>query len=535
MPLKDLPNEIFLNIFQNFDDVLDYISVATCCKKFQKLVKQLVVVIGDGPIQTSTFKHITDTYIQLNIGNANELSSFKPLIEKYKHIIFEYGAYSGVYLHKFIGFLSEVKDPNSKITELVLNTNATRHTIAMSRILDEVRKSPFSYLFEVHRTIFLNESDKGFLLPTDYREVEHFQSLVCVARTYNINSVKILPLVSVIKNPNYSLVLHASKLEKMQGCFSFQENLSISNENGRIKTFCDNSTLPNIEVIGGISMSKKISLKFLEKFTKLRELSLIFNKDFDRIEQRNESVNLPSLEFLKVSGVSIVLYNMNLTNLKELEIEVFSSSIQKPEFLIGNLNLPNLNSLSLRIPLSCSRSMSSILNDFKNELSFIEKLLINGDLRTGDFHELSLENVRTCIFRGNLYTDTEIGFEDIGELPNRVNSLYYLEISNLYNFQNLFFFLDTTFSRLETVVLVLDFKHLNLNFNYVFEKNKFSVLKHLNITTNELLNDTAFDIKKKLKITIDIPTLLTLHSSRILLEHCIHWVSENNIVQITTT
>jgi hypothetical protein len=177
--LKDLPTEILSLILEKLDDVLDFISVATTCKKLQGVVKTLVVSTGDSPEQHSTFKHITSEYVHIDATDDNVLSHYKPKLRKYRHFIFEYSYHDGKHIGKYTEIINRVKSfRSSRITELILNKDATRQTLTIHNVSD-IRMSTTHYIYDVIRTIYLNGADQGLLEQGAYTGNEKiYESLV---------------------------------------------------------------------------------------------------------------------------------------------------------------------------------------------------------------------------------------------------------------------------------------------------------------------------------------------------------------------
>jgi hypothetical protein len=299
------------------------------------------------------------------------------------------------------------------------------------------------------------------------------------------------------------------------------------------------SDLRELRILQTVTLRRGFDLRIFEKHKHLEYLNLdFFALDLEHLTTIKYDINLRALKHIKFSGGPVQLYNMNLPSLESLELQVFGSTdpLNTPPILIGNLKMPKLREVTLKIAQSCKISLESVMRKLGPDFLQIRSLTVIGKINTGDFSSIRMPNLTSIILRGCVPCDIESGFQDLSKNDALVDvKLEQMEISNLYNFQNLVFFADYSFTTLKTLHLTFDFRHLNLGFNYLLDRYKLPKVETLELKVNEFLDHSNFDLKSLLTIRLNLPGLKKLVASNILLDYCICWLSDTEKVTIVSS
>lgn len=91
MNILDLPIELQLQIVGQLDDLFEYLRLARVCKRFQSLVKSIVLVLSDLPHPSPLFKSILKDHVQIKLGAQTLVhSELKSSIRSHQYFVFEF-------------------------------------------------------------------------------------------------------------------------------------------------------------------------------------------------------------------------------------------------------------------------------------------------------------------------------------------------------------------------------------------------------------------------------------------------------------
>lgn len=502
MNILDLPIELQLQIVGQLDDVFEYLRLARVCKRFQSLVKSIVLVLSDLPHPSPLFKSILKDHVQIKLDAQTLVhSELKSSIRSHQYFVFEFfGMNLTQLMESYICLIADYKPKVfQKIDVVIMNQNAA---LTSKSIIFDPRSFVPEKLSQVSRTIFAYDSDKALNVSAPEGLVGRNESMMLMSNAYYMDNVEYLPQLYVYASPRYNFKIMSPSLKVLSGITNVNDRLP------RLPTlfyFLHYSSIPNLEVLTGLGIESGMDLRVFERFKKLEKLHLdsVFTGNLALNVAETRPVSLRSLVTFKVSGNSISISDLFLPNLKTFDITISGSTernfrstihmvnIQTPKLERLYISASNVSDAPTYILRHLDISNTTVMCIYSSNCSSFPKL--------EQIHFPKLQEMKLGALNASTDEFTPVPFKL--DAPN----LILLNVKNLQIFNQVLFNSGISYKGLKSLYIHL--KVLPDPQKYEFSQEFFPDLEVLDIG---YFNQFGRLISNNIDLVLNLPTLKQL-------------------------